>query len=96
MTGTAHAAWLKATPDAWSPSAEAATVARLRITKVTTGGPAAATEASLMTAQNVQAGFELQASLVASGLGLTPLAGTQKALRLDCRKVAANRRRLTR
>lgn len=96
MVGSAYAAWMKASFDAWALGAESATVAGMRVAKIAAGGSPAATEAALMISEKVQAGLELQASLVASGLALTPLAGTQTALRLYRKKVAANRRRLSR
>ncbi|WP_425229248.1 hypothetical protein [Sphingomonas sp.] len=82
--------------DAWMLGAEASTVMALRMTKLALGGDPGGREATLMVAEKIKAAAELQASLFADGMSLTPLSGTQKALRHYRAKVAANRRRLSR
>ena len=82
--------------DAWSLGAEASAVIALRMVRLAAGGIESAREMDLMITEKFQAGLELQARLAAPGLGLTPLAGTQTTLRHYRRKVAANKKRLTR
>lgn len=96
MVGSAYGAWFRAGVDAWSLGMEASTVIGLRMAKLAAGGPDAAREAELMLSEKIRAGFELQAELATAPFGFTPLGGTQKAVRHYRRKVAANRRRLTR
>ena len=88
--------WVRAGLDAWSLAAEASTVIALRMVRLAAGGTASVREANLMITEKVEAGLELQASLVGKGFSLTLLAGAQTTLRHYRRKVAANRRRLAR
>ena len=67
----------------------------LRTMRLARGGDAGVREATLMVSEKIEAAFELQRSLFAAGLSLTPLMGTQTALRHYERKVAANRKRLS-
>lgn len=96
MSTKIYGAWLQTGFDAWSLGAEAAVVAGLRMAKIAAGGKAGAREAELMVAEKVQAGIELQSRLLTGRLGLSPLAGTRNTLRHYRRKVAANRKRLSR
>lgn len=96
MYADACNAWFRAGLDAWSLGAESSMVAAMRIARIATGGKAAAAESRLMVSEKVQAALELQARALAGRLGTTPLAGTQQTLAHYRRKVAANRRRLTR
>lgn len=96
MSTRSYAAWFRTGLDAWSLGAEASTVIALRMVRLAAGGAAGVGEANLMITEKVQAGLELQADLIGMGLGLTPLAGMQKTLRHYRRKVAENRKRLTR
>ena len=89
-------AWFQAGLDTWMLGAEASTVVALRMARMSTGGAAAAREMSLMVSEKVSAAMELQTALVGEGARLTPLGGTQTALRHYRRKVAANRARLSR
>ena len=95
MTSRLYQGWLTVSLDAWSLGAESAAVAALRMSKMAAGGSAGAREAALMVSEKVQAGLELQALLLAAG-PQTPLGGTNKVLRHYQKKVAANRRRLSR
>lgn len=88
--------WFRAGLDAWLLGAESSAVIALRLARLAAGGSASVREATLMVTEKIEAGLELQASLVGGALGLTPLSGTQKTVRHYRRKVAANRKRLTR
>lgn len=92
MYSKTYGAWVHAGFDAWSLGVEALAVVGLRMAKLAAGGTAASSEAELMVAEKVQS-----AMMVAAGsLGLTPLGGTQQAIKHYRRKVAANRWRLSR
>ncbi len=92
MYGKAYSAWMRAGMDAWSLGLEASSVIGLRLAKIARGGQAGADEAMLMVSEKIESGMELQAGLI----GTSPLSGTQKTLKHYRRKVAANRRRLSR
>ena len=96
MRSYTYRAWINAGLDGWLLAAEAAAVIGLRSARLAAGGDAGTREAALMVQEKIGAALELQAELLGAGLTLTPLAGTQKALRHYRRKVAANRRRLSR
>ena len=89
-------AWLTAGLDTLKLGAEASAVVGLRVARMAAGGDAGLHEAGLMVTEKVGAALELQAMLVQQSMRLTPLAGTQKAIRHYRRKVAANKRRLSR
>ena len=84
--------WMSAGLDAWSLGIEATGVIGMRVAKIATGGDPTGVEARLMVTEKIESAWELGSALA----GLTPLAGTRKALRHYGRKVAANRRRLAR
>ncbi|WP_066591864.1 hypothetical protein [Sphingomonas pruni] len=86
-------AWSGLAFDSWALAWEASAVVGLRLAEIARGDGTLA-EASLMTSEKISAAIELQASLVAGGLSLTPLQGAERAVRLYRRKVRANRRRL--
>ena len=96
MNSKASGAWFRAGVDAWSLGFEASTVIGLRMAKLAAGGAAASDEAELMVAEKLRAGLELQTQLAMAPFGLTPLRGTQQALKHYRGKVAANRKRLSR
>lgn len=86
--------WFDAGLDAWALGGEAATVMALRTARIAMGGSEAMTETSLMVAEKMQAGFELQIAAMTGRLGTAPAGATRKAIGLYRRKVRANRRRL--
>ena len=92
MNGRTYGAWVRAGLDAWSLGIEASSVIGLRVAKIASGGDPTGAEARLMVSEKIESAWELQSALV----GLTPLAGTRKALRHYGRKVSANHRRLGR
>ena len=73
---------------------ESATVVGLRTAKIVSGGDLDGTETRLMFAEKMETLIELQTKLMTGGLGTTALSGSQAALKMYTRKVAANRRRL--
>jgi hypothetical protein len=87
-------AWFKAGMDAFSLGMDASMVVGLRMAKLAAGGASAQREANLMVAEKLRAAIELQAELMKAPS--TPLGSTQKTLKHYRRKVAANRRRLSR
>jgi hypothetical protein len=91
-----YSSWMRTGLDAWSLGIESASVVGLRMSKIAAGGDAASKESMLMVSEKVQASIELQIGMATGAFGMTPLAGTQKALRHYRRKVAANKRRLGR
>jgi hypothetical protein len=87
------AAWSGLAFDSWALAWESSAVIGLRLAEIARGDGTLA-EASLMTSEKISAVIELQASLVAGGLTMTPLQGAERAVRLYRQKVRANRRRL--
>jgi hypothetical protein len=87
-------AWSALALESWALGWEASTVIGLRMAKISRGDDSALGEASLMVSEKVSAAIELNAALLRRTTGMTPLAGTQHAVRLYRRKVRANRRRL--
>ena len=96
MSSKLYGPWFRAGMDAWSLGLEASSVIGMRMAKLAAGGDAARREGELMVSEKVRAGLELQAELALSPFSATPLGTTQKALKHYRRKVAANRRRLSR
>lgn len=92
MYSKTYGAWVRAGIDAWSLGVEASAVVGLRMAKLAAGGTAASSEAELMVAEK----FQSVMMVAAGSLGLTPLGGTKQAIEHYRRKVAANRRRLSR
>lgn len=74
---------------------ESARVVGLRAANATMGGSKAAEEAWRMYLEKFTALAELQASLLMGSLGATPTAAAMGTLKHYRRKVAANRRRLS-
>jgi hypothetical protein len=75
---------------------ESAAVIALRAAGAAFGGPKAVDEAWRMWAEKVVALAELQARLLTGSLGATPASAAKATLNHYRRKVAANRRRLSR
>jgi hypothetical protein len=96
MYDKALGAWMRAGFDMWSLGIESSSVIALRLAKISGGGDAGSKEAALMVSEKVQAGTEIMTGLLTGQLGTTPLAGTTAVVRKYRRKVAANRRRLSR
>jgi hypothetical protein len=94
MQGKLFDAWFRAGMDACSLGMDASMVIGLRMAKLAAGGASAQSEAQLMIAEKLRAAIELQGELMKAPL--TPLGGTQKTLKHYRRKVAANKRRLSR
>ena len=92
MAKTPYASWMRTGLDAWTLGLETSAVIGMRIAKCASGGDLDGKEARLMVAEKVASALTLQSEL----FGLSPLAGTRKALGHYRRKVSANRRRLSR
>ena len=90
-----YTAWMKAGIDAWLLGAEVGTVVALRLTRIASEGLGGG-EAMLMVTEKIRAAIELQTRMATGAFGTTPLGIVQGATRHYRRKVAANRRRLTR
>lgn len=88
-------AWMRLGMDSLWLGAEAQGVIALRMMKFAAGGPAAAAEAQLMVAEKVRAASELQAQVAASVLRGRGHTAPARAVASYRRKVAANRRRLS-
>lgn len=88
--------WMKAGFDFWRLGTEASTVMTMRLARMAAGGPAGTAEAELMVAEKVRALIELQTKMMTGALGTTPLSSTQATLKHYRRKVAANKKRLSR
>lgn len=87
------AAWSGLAFDSWALAWEASAVVGLRLAEIARGDGTLA-ETSLMASEKISAVIELQASLVAGGLTMTPLQSAERAVRLYRQKVRANHRRL--
>ena len=94
MGKSAFGDWFAAGMDAWSLGSEASTVIALRTARIAMGGSGALAETSLMFAEKMRAGFELQGAALTGRLGTAPAGATRKAIGLYRRKGRANRRRL--
>lgn len=75
---------------------EASSVIASRMIKVAAGGKDAEREINLMFSEKTKAGIELQTMLLAPGTPLVPEAALATTLKHYRKKVAANRRRLSR
>lgn len=91
-----YRAWVHMGIDAWSLGAEASFIAGLRLVRIATGSVDAAAETQRMISEKVGAALELQADVALGRLGTTPLSAGHGAVAHYRRKVAANRRRLSR
>lgn len=94
MTRWPYAAWATAGFDAWMLGWQSAIVMGLRAAKIASGGDPDGREARLMVSEKLETLTELQMKLLTGALGTSPLSGSQAALKIYKRKVAANRRRL--
>lgn len=89
-------AWMEIGTAAMTLAVESATVIGLRAAKAARGGPGADAEAWRMCSEKFIALAELQGQMLMGTLGATPAAAAKKSLKHYQRKVAANRRRLSR
>lgn len=96
MTTNAMTAWMNTGLDAWFLGLESSMVIGLRLAKMSHGGAPAANEMSLMVTEKMQSGIDLASAFATGKLGSTPIAGARGAINHYRKKVAANRRRLTR
>jgi hypothetical protein len=96
MYEKALGAWMRAGFDMWSLGMESSSVIALRLARISRGGDDGSKEAALMVSEKVQANAEILVGLLTGQLGSTPLAGTRSVVSKYRRKVAANRRRLSR
>jgi len=88
--------WLKAGFGLWWLSGEIAVVMALRGLKLSAGGPAAAAEMQRMVTEKMAAALALQAMAWRGALGATMPAAVDRSARYYRKRVAANRRRLSR
>ena len=88
--------WMEIAGSAAVLGMESAAVIGLRFAGAAAGGPKALDEAWLMWSEKVNAFVELQTRLVTGSLGSTPAGAVSSTLKHYRRKVAANRRRLSR
>ena len=88
-------AWMEIAAATMTLALESAGVIGLRAVKAVRGGPSATDEVWRMYSENFTAFAELQASLFKGTLGGTPAAAAKGSLNHYRRKVAANRRRLS-
>ena len=88
--------WLQAGLAAWSLAFEAWWVIGLRTMRNAAGGAAAEAEVGLMVGEKISAAVALQNLALTGALGATPPAVAAKTLAHYRRRVARNRRRLTR
>jgi hypothetical protein len=88
--------WMSIGLDALRLGMDASTVMGIRTLRIAEGGAAGRAEAERMVTEKIEAGLALQALALTGGLGLTSASATAKTLAHYRRKVAANRRRLTR
>jgi hypothetical protein len=95
MVRSEAVAWMEIGTATMTLALESAGVIGLRAAKAARGGPSATDEAWRMCAEKFTALAELQAQLL-MGLGATPAAAAKTSLKHYSRKVAANRRRLSR
>jgi hypothetical protein len=87
--------WMEIAAATMTLGLESAGVIGLRAVKAARGDPKATEEAWRMCLEKFTALVELQASLLLGSLGATPVAAAKETLKHYRRKVAANRRRLS-
>ena len=87
--------WMNIAAASMALGLESAGVIGLRAVKAAGGGPKAAEEAWRMYSEKLTAFAELQGRLLAGSLGATPAATVRGTVKHYRRKVAANRRRLS-
>jgi hypothetical protein len=95
MARTRGNPWISIGLDAWRLGLDASVVIGLRAVKIAAAGPGGATETKRMIAEKVEAGLTLQTLALTGRLGATPASVSARTLAHYRRKVAANRRRLT-
>lgn len=96
MTRNEALEWMEITAATMALAMESAGVVGLRAVKAAKGGPSAADEAWRMYSEKITALAELQIRLLMGPFGLTPAVAARQSLRHYRRKVADNRRRLSR
>ena len=89
-------AWMEIGTATMTLALESAGVIGLRAAKAARGGPSATDEAWRMYSEKFTALADLQAQLLMGTLGATPVTAAKGSLNYYRRKVAANRRRLSR
>ena len=87
--------WMNIATGTMTLALESAGVVGLRAAQATRGGPNAANEVWRMYSEKFTALAELQARLLTGTLGTSPAAAARASLKHYRRKVAANRRRLS-
>lgn len=87
--------WMEIATGTMTLALESAGVIGLRAAKAARGGSSATDEAWRMYSEKFTAIAELQARLLMGTLGATPAAAAKGSLKRYRRKVAANRRRLS-
>jgi hypothetical protein len=95
MKRSRHNPWVGIGLDAWRLGLEASTVISLRTLKIAAGGAGGLAEVERMVSEKIDAGLVLQTMALTGGLGATPDVAAGRTLTHYRRKVAANRRRLT-
>lgn len=89
-------AWMTTLYDAWSLSADAATVMWLRTALIAGGGVTAQKEAARMLSEKLSANAELGTLMMTGGLGHDPRVAADRTIAHYGPTVRANRARLSR
>lgn len=92
MVAKPFGAWMRLGMEAWALGLESSAVIGMRVAKCASGGDPDGKETRLMVTEKLASAMTLQAEM----LGLSPLAGSRKAMRHYRGKVAANHKRLLR
>jgi len=87
--------WIGIGLDTWRLGLEASAVIGLRTAKIAAGGAAGRAEAERMVREKIDAATSLQMKAMSGGLGGTPASMSARTLAHYRRRVAANRRRLS-
>jgi hypothetical protein len=87
--------WIGISLDAWRLGFEASTVIALRTAKIAAGGAAGRAESERMVQEKIDAAAALGAKAMSGGLGASPASMSARTLSHYRRRVAANRRRLS-
>ena len=88
--------WYSISMDAWALAAESNMVIAQRMGAMAFGGPAAAKEAELMVSEKVAANMALGLEIATGKHGMSPESVIRGSINHYSRKVAANRKRLSR
>jgi hypothetical protein len=87
--------WIGIGLDAWRLGFEASTVIALRTAKIAAGGAAGRAESERMVQEKIDAAAALQMKAMTGGLGASPASMSARTVAHYRRRVAANRRRLS-